>query len=167
MWSPCNQCTAHRRPACHRIGSSQAAAWAERAARQMPATPGRRDRRGLIGERGREVKEFIDKSWSRRASRAVWSWPVRQTTSRSLRLHGSCSPRRSRSIPGSGTERSAHHDSLTRFAQAQRESGLRSVRRPPPRLSAVGLRAPAQLVERAGNASPDVRLDHGVLHRTD
>jgi flagellum-specific ATP synthase len=36
---------------------------------------------GLIGERGREVQEFLRTIWAKRASRARWSWS-RPPTSR-------------------------------------------------------------------------------------
>ncbi len=34
---------------------------------------------GLIGERGREVKNSSSTSWARRASSGRWSWPRRRT----------------------------------------------------------------------------------------
>lgn len=110
---------------------------------------------GLIGERGREVKEFVEDNLGAAglARAVVVATPA--DCSPLLRLHGAW---RATAIAEHFRERGSHvlllMDSLTRFAQAQREIGL-AIGEPPATKGyppSVFGRLP-QLVERAGTGS--------------
>ena len=110
----------------------------------------------LVGERGREVKEFIDQILGAAGlSRAVVVATPADTPPL-MRLHGAA---RATSIAEHFRDRGRHvlllMDSLTRYAQAQREIAL-TIGEPPATRGfppSVFARLP-QLVERAGTGSP-------------
>jgi len=112
---------------------------------------------GLIGERGREVKDFIDNILGAQGMARAVVVAAPADTSALLRLQGADYATR---LAEDFRERGKHvlliMDSLTRYAMAQREIAL-AVGEPPATKGyppSVFAKLPT-LVERAGNDSPD------------
>ncbi len=110
---------------------------------------------GLIGERGREVKEFIDKILGEVGLRRAVVVAAPADNSPLQRLHGAAyATRLAESYRDDGFNVLLIMDSLTRYAMAQREIAL-AIGEPPATKGyppSVFAKLPA-LVERAGNGS--------------
>jgi flagellum-specific ATP synthase len=122
---------------------------------------------GLIGERGREVKEFIeDILGDDGLARSVVVVAARRHQPL-MRMQGAMyATAIAEHFRDEGRQVLLLMDSLTRYAMAQREVAL-AIGEPPATRGyppSVFAKLP-QLVERAGNGDRGGGLDHGVLYR--
>ena len=122
---------------------------------------------GLIGERGREVQDFVSNTLGPDGMRRAVVVATPADNPPLMRLHGAwLATAIAEYFRDRGLKVLLLLDSLTRFAQAQREIAL-AIGEPPATKGyppSVFARLP-QLVERAGNSDRGVGLDHGVLYR--